>query len=349
MEKEAYPLVVRCGALGDTVLITPLLRALSLRYGKQCDVLGNEWVNDLFSQDPHVREVFALGSRRVPYYLSRTQQHAVQWLRARAKGPVFLLDSLPKIRRLLNRARISTAEMIVRDAQPRSVGLHVTDDLVRLAEAAPGAQHDLPAVFPRGTELFVAESDLLCCRAWLGQIGVNDSPYAVVQTGNSRTLKGKDAGEKKHWPALRWQALIDDLLRRHPGMFVLLSGAPSEAKMTGMLARECGSPRVMSVASEMSLPRLMALLKGARFCISVDTGPAHIAAAVGCPLVVLFGGTYPGRMAPRSLASPVIVVSGPPGAPEPEDAAAWVQCHSMEAISVAMVMGAFLQLEQLLN
>jgi hypothetical protein len=44
--------------------------------------------------------------------------------------------------------------------------------------------------------------------------------------------------------------------------------------------------------------------------ISVDTGPAHVAAAVGCPLVVLFGSKHPSFYAPRSDASPVEVVGG---------------------------------------
>jgi ADP-heptose:LPS heptosyltransferase len=58
---------------------------------------------------------------------------------------------------------------------------------------------------------------------------------------------------------------------------------------------------------------LIALCARAHSMISVDTGPAHAAAAVGLPLVDLFGGERQARWLPRSPAgSPVIGIGGPP-------------------------------------
>jgi ADP-heptose:LPS heptosyltransferase len=48
----------------------------------------------------------------------------------------------------------------------------------------------------------------------------------------------------------------------------------------------------------------------AHSCISVDTGPAHAAAALDCPLVVLFGKASPARFRPVSGTSPVQVIQG---------------------------------------
>jgi ADP-heptose:LPS heptosyltransferase len=80
------------------------------------------------------------------------------------------------------------------------------------------------------------------------------------------------------------------------------------------------------------LRRLFALCERSHNMISVDTGPAHAAAAVGLPLVVLFG-AYPSRVwQPRSaVGSPVIGVGGPPVAsrldeiPEQVAFAAWCE------------------------
>jgi heptosyltransferase-2/heptosyltransferase-3 len=58
------------------------------------------------------------------------------------------------------------------------------------------------------------------------------------------------------------------------------------------------------------LRRLLALLSMAHSCISVDTGPAHVAAALDCPLVVLFGQANPSRFRPVSRTSPVQVIQG---------------------------------------
>jgi heptosyltransferase-2/heptosyltransferase-3 len=61
---------------------------------------------------------------------------------------------------------------------------------------------------------------------------------------------------------------------------------------------------------------LLALLSLAHSCISVDTGPAHTAAALNCPLVVLFGKESPQRFRPVSLDSPVQVIQGFASAPD---------------------------------
>ena len=67
---------------------------------------------------------------------------------------------------------------------------------------------------------------------------------------------------------------------------------------------------VHNVADDLPLRRLIALLSMAHSCISVDTGPAHVAAALDCPLVVLFGKASPARFRPVSRTSPVQVIQG---------------------------------------
>ena len=67
---------------------------------------------------------------------------------------------------------------------------------------------------------------------------------------------------------------------------------------------------VHGVADDLPLRRLLALLSIAHSCISVDTGPAHAAAALDCPLTVLFGKANPARFRPLSSRSPVQVLQG---------------------------------------
>ncbi|MER3546856.1 MAG: hypothetical protein C4338_04305, partial [Rhodanobacteraceae bacterium] len=64
---------------------------------------------------------------------------------------------------------------------------------------------------------------------------------------------------------------------------------------------------------ELPLRRLLALCERASAMISVDTGPAHAAAAMDCPLIVLYGAAQPAQWLPRSPgSSPVIALGGPP-------------------------------------
>jgi len=98
-----------------------------------------------------------------------------------------------------------------------------------------------------------------------------------------------------------------------PQAQILFCGSAAEAGYIESLlsATETGSLRIDTAV--LPLGRLKALLEIAHSMVSVDTGPAHLAAAMGCPLVVLFGGRFPSMWAPRSgHGSAVTVIGGLP-------------------------------------
>jgi heptosyltransferase-2/heptosyltransferase-3 len=59
---------------------------------------------------------------------------------------------------------------------------------------------------------------------------------------------------------------------------------------------------LVNAAGELPIPRLIALLERAQGLVTVDSGPAHAAAAVGCPQVVLFGKASPSLYRPWGVA-----------------------------------------------
>lgn len=99
----------------------------------------------------------------------------------------------------------------------------------------------------------------------------------------------------KHWPIPYWQALA-----RHAcaaGWPVrVLSGSPAEQRAAERIARDIDG---VTVQPPGSLDALAGLLAGARATVAVDTGPAHLAAAVGTPGVSLYGATDAARSGTR--------------------------------------------------
>jgi heptosyltransferase-2/heptosyltransferase-3 len=71
--------------------------------------------------------------------------------------------------------------------------------------------------------------------------------------------------------------------------------------------------RLYNVADDLPVPRLVALLAHAAGLITVDSGPAHVAAAVGCPLVVLFGKASVSLYRPWGTGADVRVLEGQVG------------------------------------
>lgn len=119
---------------------------------------------------------------------------------------------------------------------------------------------------------------------------------------------GSTNSRAKRWPAERFAALAD-LLAERVGAEVVLIGAGEELDVSEEVARRMrNSPVVLT--GETDLSTTAAVLSIADLLVTNDTGPAHIAAAVECPVVVIFGPTNP--LTTRPFSSLAEVVRRPP-------------------------------------
>ena len=103
-------------------------------------------------------------------------------------------------------------------------------------------------------------------------------------------------GAFKRWPAPHF-AELGDRLHAKLGAPVLLTAGPDEREEALDVQRRMSGPA--SLAETPTLRDLVDLLAGARIVVAADTGPAHIAALVGAPTLVLFGPKDPEILAPR--------------------------------------------------
>ncbi len=85
-------------------------------------------------------------------------------------------------------------------------------------------------------------------------------------------------------------------------LFPLLLGGPGEAALAEQVMREVGPSRALNLAGRTSLRDLIAIFPHCAAAFGPDSGPMHIAAAVGCPVVSLWGATAPERSAPWGFA-----------------------------------------------
>ena len=116
----------------------------------------------------------------------------------------------------------------------------------------------------------------------------NVSDYYVLNPGGG--------WKSKCWPAERYGGLGARLNRAYGWRGVVTYG-PGEDGMAEQVVTASGG---CSVAIPLPLGPLMATLEGAKFVVSADTGPLHVASALGAPCVGLFGPTDPARNGPYS-------------------------------------------------
>jgi len=83
-----------------------------------------------------------------------------------------------------------------------------------------------------------------------------------------------------------------------PAFFPVLLGGPDETALAGEVIRELDGIAALNLAGRTSLRDLLAIFPECEVAFGPDSGPMHIAAAVGCPIVSLWGATSPTRSAP---------------------------------------------------
>jgi ADP-heptose:LPS heptosyltransferase len=176
--------------------------------------------------------------------------------------------------------------------------LHTHDNAMRLIGlAVPGQADALPV--RRRLQLSGAARerarDLLAPAAGAVCVGIHASGGRPV----------------KQWHPGRF-AEVAAALGREYGATIVLTGAAADAAIVREV--EAGIPagvRVLNLCGQGDVLDLAAVLEQLAVFVTGDTGPMHLAAAVGTPLVALFGPSVPARYAPRSAGSRVVRVDLP--------------------------------------
>lgn len=163
-----------------------------------------------------------------------------------------------------------------------------------------------------------------------GSHGMAAGSYVVFHPGTART--------EKYWRSQRW-AEVMDVCQRDLALPCVLTGGRGDAfedqrldEIRARLERPC-----VDLAGKLDLLAFASLLAGARLVVTVDSGPMHLAAALGVPQVALFGPTNPFHWRPRG--SRCLILQPGHDAPLAEQD---FQPHSpgapMEGISTAAVI-----------
>ncbi|MGV6814462.1 MAG: lipopolysaccharide heptosyltransferase II [Phycisphaerales bacterium] len=133
-----------------------------------------------------------------------------------------------------------------------------------------------------------------------------DTPYAILNPGGNN--------HAKRWPADRFAKLADHLYNTH-NLAVLINGSPVEANLCEEIITLAQSNPISLPALGNTLGALKPIIEHAKIMITNDTGPRHIAAALGTPLITLFGPTdprwttIPTKPMPDGSASEIIIVA----------------------------------------
>jgi heptosyltransferase-2 len=277
-------LVVAPNWIGDALMAQPLLARLREKNpGAQIDVLAPGWVAPVVRRMAEVGDVIAVPLRHKRLQLGERWRIARD-LRARRYGEAIVLPNSWKSALLPFFAGIPVRTGYVGEARYGLLNvLHGKDEApmplhyARLAEP-PGAQPKESLPEPR---LRAEPREIEAARRRFGIEG----PYGVF-------CPGAEYGPAKRWPYFR------ELSTRLQGQAVILGSANDREAAQGIVGR--------NLAGETTLDEAIALIAGADYVVTNDSGLMHVAAALGRPQVALFGSSSPAHTPPLSSAARVL-------------------------------------------
>lgn len=290
-------LVYHAGALGDFITIAPCLRLLRLVFpAAEVTLLGRPAFGELARAHGLIDRVLdATSASLAPLYSSEGEALALPAL-GRFERAILFTSSRPLAAACRTVATLASVHPPFPDETVSAYRFHLASVAASLGRAWTRATWRTLAPPLLGTALRARQ------------------PVAVIHPGSGAAVKS--------WPPERLDEVAEALRRR--GLRILWSIGPADGAMRAAIE---GVARGGDTVSQDASPaELAGVLSAARVYVGMDSGVSHLAAAVGCPSVILFGPTSrvvwrpPGRhvrLVPRRLTCPAPQPSGAACAPPP--------------------------------
>ena len=291
-------LIIRTDRIGDVVLSTPVIRALRNAYphsylGMMVRpehrelVEGNPALNAVILYDKSGAQKGWAGNLR---FARKLREHRFDTaVILHSTNRVVLVSWMAGIRRRVGYARrlgwLLTDKIPYIKKEGTRHELEYNLELLRLIGITPSA-----VLGQAARELFVpvTPAQEIEVTAFLKEQGIGNAPFIVLHPGASCP--------SKRWPARHFAAVGDELARRSGVRVVVLSGPGEERHGQAVIAAM--KQKAVPALGGLSLGETACLLKKARCLVSNDSGPVHLACAVGTPVVSIFG-RWGGGLSPQ--------------------------------------------------
>ncbi len=288
-------LVIKLRYIGDVLLATPVLHALRKRFpGAHLAMAVNRGTEDVLKWNPDLNEVLVVERGGLA--------EQVRFLRAvRRRGFDCVIDLTDGDRSAVL-ARCSAAPIrIGLNEEHRWRGLLYTTVVQPGPATAHRVERDLEAVRPLGIQP----------KAWplVLQTSPQDDEDAArllkemageSAFGGAKRLVMLQPGARywfKAWPAERFADLAGRLAEKY-GCLMVIGGDARERDLAEAI-RAGARTSVVSLAGQLTLLQYAAVLRRCALFVGNDNGPMHMAAALGVPVVALFGPSNPAEWGPR--------------------------------------------------
>ena len=276
-------LIIRLAPLGETVLTTPVIRALRQHFpDAYIAYMVAPTREDLVSANPHLNEVLTYQTS-VPKLIYQMAQRKFQM--AVVLQPTFRLVLHTFLARIPFRVGFETnagRKKLLNLAVPNNTAQHETQRYLDVVRAL-GVE-----VVDSEPEVFVDSASIAWVNNFLQSQKLKDSKRIIGLNPGAATAY-------RRWHASNFADLGDRLHERY-GAHIIITTGPREGELADQVAKLMAHPPV--IVNQATPMQLAALLQRCHLYISNDTGPMHLSTAVKTPTVALFGASNVIQWAP---------------------------------------------------
>ncbi|MBF0493779.1 MAG: lipopolysaccharide heptosyltransferase II [Candidatus Omnitrophica bacterium] len=294
-------LVFELNWLGDILFSVPLLKAL--KYSEPdvfiaCAVVPR--YADILRNTPWVDKIMPLSDDRGPFSIFEKLKFMNLAKKEKFDSCVLLKPSRSKAEmasKIGIKKRIGFGGKVAPltlEITPPPGSLHRVDQLLALAEGMK-----IP-LMGRKYEFPVSADDLERAKKFLTDAGIDiKKPVVAFNPGGN--------WGPKRWPDENFADLAVMVLKEYKNVSLILTGANKDEAVASGIAAKVNSNRCVSMAGKTGLKVLGAIFKLCGLVVSADSGPMHLASAVGTKTLCLFGPTSPAITGPCGKGESVII------------------------------------------
>ncbi len=288
-------MLIKPGAIGDLLQLSPVARALRKKIAQAHITLlvGNEASIDLFRHNPSVDEILVYDKRKA-HRSWRTFLNLWQEMRRRRFALVVNFQRSNPKTWLLATAAFPARVLVYHKARRRTV--HAVEN--HLEAVAPLGID--PREADHRLELFLGDEEERWADSLTAGEGLVGRPLVALNLGASHPVN--------RWPVGYFAALAERL-HTELGCGVLLVGGPQDRELADAVKTNIATPLV-DLVGRTTLLQLGAVLSRCAVVVSGDTGPMHLATAVGTRVIALFGASDPSRTGPVGEGHRVLQAAG---------------------------------------
>ena len=280
--------VIRFGAIGDLLMTTPTLRALKARYpDAEITVVTGSGMRPVLEANPVVSTIVEFDKR------DHGRASRLAAFCAPLRGEQFDL--------VVNLQRSVKSVLMAWMLRPRRILTHRTRDGVGVGgRRRHGVDNFLDTLHPLGIDpaqcdrhldWFVPDHAKQSLRAVLAGVGIGDNDKVMLVNPGATAVS-------RRWTSVQLAEILETLETEFPEYRLVVCGGRGVDQELAAGALSGRATTVVDLTGRTTLAEAAALLERASLLVTGDTGPMHMAAAIGTPMVALFGATDPDRTGP---------------------------------------------------